>query len=61
MYNFREGQVKETLENFGNCIAASIPITLATCIETGEIKRGDYCLLSGTAAGFAIGSVLIRF
>lgn len=61
LYTLKEGQVKETLHKYGNCIAASIPLTLMDCIESGEIKRGDICLLSGTSAGFSIGGVLIKY
>nr|MCS5624891.1 beta-ketoacyl-ACP synthase III [Candidatus Neomarinimicrobiota bacterium] len=55
MYNFKDNQLKESLANYGNCIAASIPMTLADCIERGEIKRGDTCFMVGTSAGFSIG------
>ena len=45
----------------GNCIAASIPLTFIDAIEDQRIKRGDICLLSGTSAGFSIGSLLIKY
>ncbi len=61
MFSFKDGQVKETLKDHGNCIAASIPITLAKTIEEGGITRGDFCLLAGTSAGFSIGASLIRY
>jgi 3-oxoacyl-[acyl-carrier-protein] synthase-3 len=61
MFKFKEGQVKETIKTHGNCIAASIPLTLALCIEKGDVKRGDLCLLCGTSAGFSIGAQLIKF
>jgi len=61
MYDFKPNQVKRSLERYGNCIAASIPLTLADCIASGEIKRGDTCLLSGTSAGFSIGGILIKY
>ncbi len=61
MYTLKEGQVKKTLSKYGNCIAASIPLTLSDCIDSGEIKRGDICFLSGTSAGFSIGGVLIKY
>jgi 3-oxoacyl-[acyl-carrier-protein] synthase-3 len=61
LYSFKEGQVKESLSNYGNCIAASIPLTLYDCIKSGEIKRGDLCFLSGTSAGFSIGGVLLKY
>lgn len=61
LYSFKEGTVKESLSRYGNCIAASIPITLADSIASGDIKRGDTCFLSGTSAGFSIGGVLIKY
>lgn len=60
-YSFKKNQVKHTLQTYGNCIAASIPLTLADCIEKSEIKRGDTCFLIGTSAGFSIGGLLFRF
>lgn len=61
MYSFAPKQVKSTLNRHGNCIAASIPLTLAEAIENTELKRGQNCLLSGTSAGFSIGGILIRY
>jgi 3-oxoacyl-[acyl-carrier-protein] synthase III len=61
LFNFKEGQIKSTLRKYGNCIAASIPLTLNDLIEAGEIKRGDQCMLCGTSAGFSIGGVLITY
>lgn len=61
MYSFNEHQVQETLSEYGNCIAASIPLTLALAIEKGDLKRGDICMMAGTSAGFSIGAVLIKY
>jgi 3-oxoacyl-[acyl-carrier-protein] synthase-3 len=61
LYDLKEGQMKTTLSKYGNCIAASIPLTLHDCIESGELKRGDVCLLSGTSAGFSIGAILLEY
>ncbi len=61
LYGFKEGQVKENISTNGNCIAASIPLTLYDSIVAGTIKRGDTCLLCGTSAGFSIGGVLIKY
>ena len=62
MFSFKEKgiTVPSTLADFGNCIAASLPLTLAHSLENGSIKKGDKCLLVGTSAGFAIGSILIE-
>ncbi|EAY26797.1 3-oxoacyl-[acyl-carrier-protein] synthase III C-terminal domain-containing protein [Microscilla marina] len=61
LFDFASGQVKTTLAHYGNCIAASIPLTLMAAIDEGSIQRGDICLLAGTSAGFAIGGVLLRY
>lgn len=61
LYAFNDKQVKSSLGYYGNCIAASIPLTFSDCIDSGEIKRGDICFLSGTSAGFSIGGVLIKY
>ncbi|MBK7233916.1 MAG: beta-ketoacyl-ACP synthase III [Saprospiraceae bacterium] len=61
MFSFKPGQVKSNLENFGNCIAASIPLLLHQSIEQGELKRGNLCLLIGTSAGFSIGGLFFKY
>ncbi|MGL6267952.1 MAG: 3-oxoacyl-[acyl-carrier-protein] synthase III C-terminal domain-containing protein [Chitinophagaceae bacterium] len=61
LFLLKENQMKESISCYGNCIAASIPLTLVDAIEQGEIKRGDLCLLFGTSAGFSIGAVLIKY
>lgn len=61
MYSFKPNQLKHSLKMKGNCIAASIPLTLAECIDNEEIKRGDTCFLIGTSAGFSIGSLLFKY
>jgi 3-oxoacyl-[acyl-carrier-protein] synthase-3 len=61
LFDLRPGQMKSTLKEYGNCIAASIPLTLHDCIENGELKRGDLCLLSGTSAGFSVGASLLVY
>lgn len=61
LYSFDRNQVKSSLAHYGNCIAASIPLTFSDCIDSGEIKRGDLCFLSGTSAGFSIGGVLLKY
>jgi 3-oxoacyl-[acyl-carrier-protein] synthase III len=61
LYPGLRGTLYSNLDTHGNCIAASIPMCLHDTIEKGILKRGDSCLLTGTAAGFAIGSVLIKY
>ncbi len=61
LYPFKPCQVKKSLSQYGNCVAASIPLTFYNAVTNGEIKRGDVCLLCGTSAGFSISASLIIF
>lgn len=54
-------KVVSTLEDYGNCIAASIPMTLSMHLEKNQIIDGERCLLVGTSAGFGIGAALLQF
>lgn len=54
-------KVHDKLSQYGNCIAASIPLVLHDSIMAGELKRGDSCFMIGTAAGFSIGGLLLRY
>ncbi|MBL4770663.1 MAG: ketoacyl-ACP synthase III [Planctomycetes bacterium] len=61
----RLGMKKEimvrTLERFGNCVAASIPMALYEAIHNGQLKRGDRCLMIGTSAGLTIGGIVFTY
>ena len=50
-----------TLAQLGNCISASIPLTLFDAREKGLFHRGDTLLLIGTGAGLTIGGVLLKW
>jgi len=43
------------LRDYGNTIAASIPLGLHFAIEAGQLKRGHKVLMLGTGAGLALG------
>lgn len=51
--------VRRTLETRGNCVAASIPLTLHEGIASGDIRSGDKVLLVGTSAGCSVGGVVL--
>ncbi len=53
--------IVDQLENHGNCIAASIPMALATSIDNKTLKEGDTCFLLGTAAGMTISGLLFTY
>lgn len=40
-----------TVSEYGNMVAASVPFTLCKALEEKKIKKGDRLLLMGTAAG----------
>ncbi len=61
MYPQKSHVVMENLSEYGNCIAASIPLLLHQCIETRKIERGNICLALGTSAGFSIGASLFKY
>lgn len=46
-----------TLEQFGNCGAASVPLALSHGVATGRVKDGDRVALLAAAAGFSAGVV----
>ena len=50
-----------TLESLGNCVAASIPLTLHAGVASGRIRRGQRLLLMGTGAGLSFGGVVLTY
>jgi 3-oxoacyl-[acyl-carrier-protein] synthase-3 len=54
-------KVKSNLLTHGNCISASIPMLFHDLIQTGEIRRGMNCFLIGTAAGFSVGGLILKY
>lgn len=47
--------------DYGNTIAASIPLALHEAVQTGRIARGDKVMLLGTSAGFSMGALLMEY
>lgn len=56
-----EDRFMNIIEDYGNNIAASIPLALHMGIQSGKIKRGDKVMLLGTSAGLSIGSVIFEY
>jgi 3-oxoacyl-[acyl-carrier-protein] synthase-3 len=61
MFGFKKENIANIIKLHGNCIAASIPMTLAIYHKAGLLKRGDLCLIGGTGAGLSIAFSIIRF
>ncbi len=49
------------LSDYGNCVAAALPMALATAMAEGKLNRGDLVLLVGTAAGASAAVMLMRW
>ncbi|MFK8102661.1 MAG: 3-oxoacyl-[acyl-carrier-protein] synthase III C-terminal domain-containing protein, partial [Saprospiraceae bacterium] len=49
------------LSKYGNCIAASIPLSLVLSIKQKKLKEGGTCMLIGTAAGMSISGMLLKY
>jgi 3-oxoacyl-[acyl-carrier-protein] synthase-3 len=56
-----ESRFMNIIENYGNMIAASIPMALYEAIKQGKVNRGDTILLLGTSAGLSIGGIVLEY
>jgi 3-oxoacyl-[acyl-carrier-protein] synthase-3 len=54
-------KVVVSLDRLGNCVSASIPVTLYQAIRQGTLRRGDQALLVGTGAGLSIGGLILTY
>jgi 3-oxoacyl-[acyl-carrier-protein] synthase-3 len=60
-FGWKENKIIRTIETLGNCVAASIPVTLYEGVRDGRIQRGNKVLLVGTGAGLSIGGMVLTF
>ena len=58
---FNPKQVVNVISKTGNCVAASLPMSLAMAYKDNRISRGDRLYFTGTGAGLSIISALIKF
>lgn len=49
------------LKDYGNTIAASIPLGIHFAIDAGRLRRGDKVLCVGTGAGLSLGIVALTY
>jgi 3-oxoacyl-[acyl-carrier-protein] synthase-3 len=54
-------KVHHNIQRYGNCSAASIPMALDECVQTGRVREGQLILMAGFGSGFTWGSALIRW
>jgi 3-oxoacyl-[acyl-carrier-protein] synthase-3 len=60
-FGWEHSKIMSTLETLGNCVAASIPVTLYQAVRDGKIQRRQKVLLVGTGAGLSIGGLVLTF
>lgn len=60
-FGFAPDRVVDIVGEYGNCIAASLPMALAIAHEDGRVRRGDRLLLVGTGAGLSVAAAVLRF
>lgn len=54
-------QIVKTLPDYGNCIAASLPLSLHEAVSLSRLRRGDTFLMVGTGAGLSLGGLVLRY
>lgn len=59
--NGNNQNIVNQLEQYGNCIAASIPIALVSSIQDQKLNEGETCFLVGTAAGITVSGMLFKY
>jgi 3-oxoacyl-[acyl-carrier-protein] synthase-3 len=60
-FRFRDDQVFNNIQKYGNTTAATLPIALTEALEQNRIKDGDIVVLSAFGSGFTWGSVVMRW
>ena len=54
-------KVAITLPYLGNCVAASIPLTLYEAFQSGKLVRGSRCLFLGSGAGLSLAAAVLTW
>jgi 3-oxoacyl-[acyl-carrier-protein] synthase-3 len=60
-FGFSRDRIVNIVEDYGNCIAASIPAALASANAAGRLRRGDKVLIAGTGAGLSIAAAVLEW
>jgi 3-oxoacyl-[acyl-carrier-protein] synthase-3 len=58
---FAPERVVNVVAEYGNCVAASLPMALAIAESEGRLRRGQHVLLCGTGAGFVVAAAVLRW
>ncbi len=60
-FNFKDNQVFNNIQKYGNTTAASIVIALDEAYDQGKIKDNDLVVLASFGSGYTWGSVIIKW
>ena len=60
-FGLPKDRIVDIVAEYGNCIAASIPMALHTAHAEGRLARGDRVLLVGTGAGVHAAAAILRW
>lgn len=60
-FGFSDDKVVKLIGEYGNCIAASLPMALHQAVATGRLRRGGTALLFGTGAGLSMAAAVLRY
>jgi 3-oxoacyl-[acyl-carrier-protein] synthase-3 len=60
-YGGRKEQVVNIVGEYGNCVAASMPMALAIAHREGRMSRGDRVMLVGAGAGLSVAGAILRW
>jgi 3-oxoacyl-[acyl-carrier-protein] synthase-3 len=58
---FPTDKMINTIKNFGNNSAASIPLAMDIAVKDGRVKRGDTLILTAFGGGLVWGSILLEY
>ena len=60
-FGWPPGRIVRTLHRTGNCVSASLPLTLHDAVRSGQLARGDRVLLVGSGAGLSFGAAILTY
>jgi 3-oxoacyl-[acyl-carrier-protein] synthase-3 len=55
------GKLRNNIQRYGNCSAASIPMLLDEAVREGAVGRGKLVSMTGFGSGFSWASAIVRF
>lgn len=59
--NLPEEKMVRIINNFGNCVGASMPMALYQAVKDQRLKRGDLALLTGPGSGLSLAGMVLTY